>query len=62
MDTIGQFSKISGLSVKTLRFYHEAEVLVPSFVDPDSGGRMPGCWITFARKDWKRCFPAAKSI
>jgi DNA-binding transcriptional MerR regulator len=37
--SIGQFSKIVGLSVKTLRFYHDEGVLVPSFVDPDSGYR-----------------------
>jgi len=36
---IGQFSKIVGLSVKTLRYYHDEGVLVPSFVDPDSGYR-----------------------
>lgn len=39
MLTIGELSKITGLSVKTLRFYHEAEVLVPSFVDQDTGYR-----------------------
>lgn len=39
MFSIGEFSKISGLSVKTLRFYHDEGVLVPSTVDPDSGYR-----------------------
>ena len=39
MFSIGEFSKITGLSVKTLRFYHEKEVLVPSSVDPGSGYR-----------------------
>jgi DNA-binding transcriptional MerR regulator/DNA gyrase inhibitor GyrI len=37
--SIGQFSKIVGMSVKTLRFYHDEGVLVPSYVDPDSGYR-----------------------
>src|SRR5688500_1023387 len=39
MLSIGEFSKITGLSVKTLRFYHEAGVLVPSHVDRDTGYR-----------------------
>jgi DNA-binding transcriptional MerR regulator len=39
MYSIGQFSKIVGMSVKTLRFYHDEGVLAPSFVDPDSGYR-----------------------
>ncbi|MCA9004980.1 MAG: MerR family DNA-binding transcriptional regulator, partial [Planctomycetaceae bacterium] len=30
--SIGEFSKITGLSVKTLRFYHEQGVLIPSHV------------------------------
>ena len=36
MFTIGEFSKISGLTVKALRFYHEEGVLIPSFVDPQN--------------------------
>jgi DNA-binding transcriptional MerR regulator len=39
MFTIGEFSKIAGLSVKTLRFYHEAGVLPPSAIDDQSGYR-----------------------
>ncbi len=39
MFTIGDFSKLSGLTVKTLRFYHEEGLLVPAYVDPDSGYR-----------------------
>lgn len=27
--SIGEFSRITGLTVKTLRFYHEKSVLVP---------------------------------
>jgi len=37
--SIGEFSKITGLSIKTLRFYHEKELLIPSCVDPASGYR-----------------------
>ncbi|MEM7560423.1 MAG: helix-turn-helix domain-containing protein, partial [Planctomycetota bacterium] len=36
---IGQFSKLTGLTVKTLRFYHESGVLEPASVDSDSGYR-----------------------
>jgi DNA-binding transcriptional MerR regulator len=37
--SIGQFSQITGLSVKTLRFYHEKGILVPSSVDEATGYR-----------------------
>jgi DNA-binding transcriptional MerR regulator len=37
--SIGEFSRISGLSVKTLRFYHERGLLMPSCVDDESGYR-----------------------
>lgn len=37
--TIGQFSKISGLTVKTLRFYHEKGLLVPPCIDDVTGYR-----------------------
>jgi DNA-binding transcriptional MerR regulator/effector-binding domain-containing protein len=36
---IGEFSKITGLTIKTLRFYHEKEILVPAGVDPETGYR-----------------------
>jgi DNA-binding transcriptional MerR regulator len=39
MFSIGEFSKLSGLTVKTLRFYHEEGLLIPTFVDPDTGYR-----------------------
>src|ERR1700728_3106600 len=39
MYSIGEFSKVTGLTVKTLRFYHEEGLLVPSFIDPRSGYR-----------------------
>jgi DNA-binding transcriptional MerR regulator/effector-binding domain-containing protein len=37
--SIGEFSKITGLTVKTLRFYHEQGVLIPTRVDAGSGYR-----------------------
>jgi DNA-binding transcriptional MerR regulator/effector-binding domain-containing protein len=37
--TIGDFSRMSYLSVKTLRHYHETGLLEPAEVDPESGYR-----------------------
>jgi DNA-binding transcriptional MerR regulator len=37
--SIGDFSRITHLSVKTLRHYHEAGLLEPAQVDPDTGYR-----------------------
>ncbi len=39
MYTIGDFSRITGLTVKTLRFYHEKGILLPAHVDEQSGYR-----------------------
>lgn len=39
MYSIGEFSRITGLTVKTLRFYHDQGLLVPSCVDAQSGYR-----------------------
>lgn len=39
MFSIGDFSKITGLTVKTLRFYHEQGLLLPSCVDEQTGYR-----------------------
>jgi DNA-binding transcriptional MerR regulator/DNA gyrase inhibitor GyrI len=39
MFSIGEFSKITGLTVKTLRFYHERGLLVPTAIDDQSGYR-----------------------
>jgi DNA-binding transcriptional MerR regulator/effector-binding domain-containing protein len=39
MFTIGEFSKLCGMTVKTLRYYHEEGVLVPAAVDAGSGYR-----------------------
>jgi DNA-binding transcriptional MerR regulator len=37
--SIGEFSRITHLSIKTLRRYHEAGLLEPGYVDPQSGYR-----------------------
>ena len=39
MFSIGEFSKITGLTVKTLRFYHDQGLIVPSWVDDQTGYR-----------------------
>ena len=38
--TIGDFSRMTQLSVKALRHYHEIALLEPIAVDPDSGYRL----------------------
>lgn len=37
--TIGEFATVTHLSVRTLRRYHDAGLLVPATVDPDTGYR-----------------------
>ncbi len=39
MYSIGQFSRITGLSIKTIRLYHEKGLLTPGWVDEKSGYR-----------------------
>lgn len=39
MYSIGEFSQISGLTVKALRFYHEQGLLAPTHIDEQSGYR-----------------------
>jgi DNA-binding transcriptional MerR regulator len=39
MYSIGEFSRITGLSIKTLRFYHEQGLIVPVHVDDQTGYR-----------------------
>lgn len=39
MFTIGQFSRITGLTIKTIRLYHEKGLLVPEWVDPQTDYR-----------------------
>jgi len=50
MFTIGEFSKITGLSIKTLRFYHEEGLLVPTSIDDATGYRFyDGSLVELAR-------------
>ncbi|OAI53283.1 MerR family transcriptional regulator [Planctomyces sp. SCGC AG-212-M04] len=37
--SIGEFSRVTGLTVKTLRFYHEKGLLAPTAIDPETGYR-----------------------
>lgn len=37
--SIGEFSQATGLTVKTLRFYHEEGLLIPAYIDPHTGYR-----------------------
>src|ERR1700722_898514 len=39
MFSLGEFSKVTGLTIKTLRFYHEEGLVVPARVDEHSGYR-----------------------
>lgn len=39
MYSIGEFSRISGFSIKALRLYHEKGLLVPTLIDDQSGYR-----------------------
>jgi DNA-binding transcriptional MerR regulator len=39
MFSIGEFSRVTGMTVKTLRFYHEQQLLLPTLIDPQSGYR-----------------------
>jgi DNA-binding transcriptional MerR regulator len=39
MFSIGEFSKITGLSIKALRLYHEQGILVPTAINQDSNYR-----------------------
>lgn len=39
MFTIGEFSRLTGLTVKALRFYHEEGLLVPTTVNDQTGYR-----------------------
>src|SRR3954463_4237158 len=39
MFSIGEFSTITGITVRTLRFYHELGLLVPAAIDPATNYR-----------------------
>src|SRR5439155_26707675 len=49
--TIGEFSRVTGLTVKTLRFYHEEGLLAPTSVDDQTGYRYyDGSLVELARR------------
>ena len=37
--SIGEFSRATGLTIKTLRFYHDQDVLIPTHIDAGNGYR-----------------------
>src|SRR5438093_13666177 len=39
LESIGRFSRRSGIPVSHLRHYHDAGLLQPAYVDPESGYR-----------------------
>jgi DNA-binding transcriptional MerR regulator/effector-binding domain-containing protein len=50
MFSIGEFSKATGLSIKTLRFYHEEGLLIPTSIDEATGYRYyDGSLVELAR-------------
>jgi len=36
---VGEFSRITHLSIKTLRHYHDVDLLAPDAIDPSTGYR-----------------------
>ena len=40
MYKIGEFSMITGLTVKSLRYYHEESLLIPSEIDLETSYRL----------------------
>ncbi|HVT87924.1 MAG TPA: MerR family transcriptional regulator [Tepidisphaeraceae bacterium] len=39
MFSVGEFSRVTGITVKALRLYHEQQLLIPSHIDPQTGYR-----------------------
>ncbi|MFI5283582.1 MAG: MerR family DNA-binding transcriptional regulator [Candidatus Dormibacterales bacterium] len=39
LESIGRFSRLSGIPVSHLRHYHEVGLLQPAHIDPESGYR-----------------------
>jgi DNA-binding transcriptional MerR regulator len=66
--TIGDFSRASHLTVKTLRHYHDAGLLEPSEVDPDSGYRyyspdqIPVAQVIRRLRDLRMPVPEVKAV
>jgi DNA-binding transcriptional MerR regulator len=56
--TIGEFSKMTGLTVKTLRFYHDRGLLIPAWVDDQTGYR----YYAFRQIDKARIITLFRSL
>lgn len=39
MYKIGDFSRLSKTTIKTLRYYEKEKLLIPAFIDPNTGYR-----------------------
>ncbi len=55
--SIGDFSKITGLTVKTLRYYHEQGLLIPTCVDEQTGYRYYDNEYREDDADFEACMP-----
>jgi DNA-binding transcriptional MerR regulator len=66
--TIGDFSRATHLSVKTLRHYHRVGLLEPASVDPDSGYRyysqdqIPAAQVIVRLRNLDMPVPAVKAV
>jgi len=52
--SIGEFSRITSLTIKSLRLYHEKEILIPAEVDKFTGYRY------YNDANFEPCFPIPK--
>ncbi len=65
---VGQFSTLTQLSVKTLRHYHEVDLLAPARVDPQTGYRyysldqLPTAQLIRRLRDLKMPIPEVRSV
>jgi DNA-binding transcriptional MerR regulator len=68
MLTIGDFSRMTHLSVKTLRHYHQVGLLEPSSVNPDSGyryytaGQVPLAQVIVRLRNLEMPVPDVKAV
>lgn len=66
--TIGDFSRMTHLSVKTLRHYHQVGLLEPSSVNPDSGyryytaGQVPLAQVIVRLRNLEMPVPDVKAV
>jgi DNA-binding transcriptional MerR regulator len=66
--TIGDFSRATHLSVKTLRHYHSVELLEPATIDPHTGyryydeGQIPLAQVVRRLRDLEMPIPEVKAV